>query len=155
MRVNSNNVPSLRHLPLANQVPAKTRDAGTEKFFGAALNLSKGCTLITLILYGGKIPVEKQRDSAARMIMLRTVAQYCLSKENLDIILNADPDEQNAHLTGLAKNAQQYIKYHLSGNANNFMGEKVFTQHDIFPSAAVRKHLGLTGEHATKSFMDM
>ncbi len=81
MLLNSNNVPSLRHLPLANQVPAKTRDAGMEKFLGAALNLSKGCTLITLILYGGKIPVEKQRDSAVWMIVLHTVAQYFLSKK--------------------------------------------------------------------------
>ncbi len=83
------------------------------------------------------------------------MAQYCLSQETLDIILNANPEEQNAHLTGLAKNAQQYLKYHLSCNAYNFMGEKVLTQHDVFPSAAVRKYLGLTGNHASKSFMDM
>ncbi len=90
-----------------------------------------------------------------QMTVLRTVAPYCLSKEALDIILKADPDEQNAHLTGLAKNSQQYIKYHLFGTANNFMANKVLTQHDVFPSDAVKKHLGLTGDHASKSFMDM
>ncbi len=37
----------------------------------------------------------------------------------------------------------------------NFMADKVLTQHTVFPSEAVKKYLGLTGEHATKSFMDM
>ena len=155
IRVNSNNFPSLLHLPLANQVPAKTRDLSTEKFFGAALNLSKGYTMVTLILNGCKLPVEKQRDSVMRMIVLRTVAQYCLSKETLDIILNADPDEQINHLSGLARNSQQYIKYQLYGDVANFMADKVMTQHDVFPSDAVKKHLGLIGNLALKSFMNM
>ena len=103
-----------------------------------------------MIISGHKVPVEKVRDSPARMIVLRTVAPYCLDDESL-----ADPDEQNAFLCGLAKNAQQYIKYALYGTVANFMADKVLTQHDVFPSAAVRKHLGLTGDHATKSFMDM
>jgi len=155
MRVNSNNVISLRHLPLANQIPAKTRDEGTAKLFGATLNLSKGYCLISLVLSGHKVPVEKQRDSVMRTIVLRTVAPYCLNDETLDAILKADPEEQNALLMGLAKNAQQYIKYQLYGTVANFMADKVLTQHDVFPSAAVKKHLGLTGDHATKSFMDM
>ncbi len=81
VRVNYNNILSLCHLPLANQVPAMTRDSGTEKSFDTALNLSKGYTLITLILNGCKMPVEKQRDSVTQMIVLHTVAPYCLSKE--------------------------------------------------------------------------
>ena len=89
-----------------------------------------------------------------RTIVLRTVAPYCLNDESLDTILKADSEEQNALLSGLAKNAQQYIKYQLYGNVANFMADKVLTQH-VFLSAAVRKHLGLTGDHATKSFMDM
>jgi hypothetical protein len=57
MLVNSNNLLSLHHLPLANQVPAKTRDPGMmEKFFDTALNLNKGYTLIPLILNGCKLP---------------------------------------------------------------------------------------------------
>ena len=88
-------------------------------------------------------------------IVLRTVAPYCLNDETLDTILKADPEEQNALLMDLAKNAEQNIKYQLYGTVANFMADKVLTQHDVFPSAAVRKHLGLTGDHATKSFMDM
>ena len=155
IRVNSNNVISLRHLALANQVPSKTRDEGTEKCFSASLTLSKAYTLFTLVVNGSKMPVEKQRDSVMRMILLRTVAPYCLDKESMDTILGADPEELNAYLTGLAKNAQQVIKYHMYGMVANFMADKVLTQHDVFPSEAVKKHLGLTGEHATKSFMDM
>jgi len=155
MRVNCNNVIALRHLDLSKQIPAKTRDEGTAKFFDATLNLSKGFSLVSLIISGHKVPVEKVRDSPARMIVLRTVAPYCLNDETLDTILKADPDEQNAFLGGLAKNAQQYIKYALYGTVANFMADKVLTQHDVFPSAAIRKHLGLTGDHATKSFMDL
>jgi hypothetical protein len=155
IRVNSNNVISLRHLALANQVPTKTRDEGSEKCFSASLTLGKAYTLFTLVVNGCKMPVEKQRDSAMRMILLRTVAPYCLDRESMDTILGADPEELNAFLTGLAKNAQQVIKYHMYGIVANFMADKVLTQHDVFPSEAVKMHLGLTGEHATRSFMDM
>ncbi len=72
MGVKSNNVISLLHLALANQVPSKTRDSGTEKCFGAAHTLSKAYTLLTLILNGSKMPVEQQRDSAVRMFLLRS-----------------------------------------------------------------------------------
>jgi hypothetical protein len=89
------------------------------------------------------------------MTVLRTVAPYCLSKETLNIILNADPYGQKAHLTGLAKNAQQFIKYQLFGTVGNYMGEKVLARHNVFPSGSVRKHLGLTGDNTSKSFMDM
>jgi hypothetical protein len=89
------------------------------------------------------------------MIVLRTVAPYCLSKETLDIILNAEPEKHNALLSGLARNGQQYLKYHLYGEVANSMADKVLTQHDVFPSDTVREHLGLTGDQASKSFMDM
>ena len=59
MRVNSNYVISLRHLDLAKQIPAKTRDEGTAKFFDATLNLSKGYSLVSLLINGHKVPVEK------------------------------------------------------------------------------------------------
>jgi hypothetical protein len=97
-RINANNVISLRHLPLANQVPAKTRDAGTDKFFGSTLNLSKCTTMIALIIHGHKLPIEKHRDMPSRMVLLCTKAPYCLSEETLAIILKEDPEEQNALL---------------------------------------------------------
>jgi hypothetical protein len=101
------------------------------------------------------MPVENQLDSVVWMILLRSVGPYCLSKESMDTVLEADTEELHAYLSGLAKNAQQVIKYNLYGIAGNFLADKVLTQHDVFPSEPVRKNLGLTGEHATKSFMDM
>jgi hypothetical protein len=125
------------------------------KCFGAAHTFSKAYTLFTLIVNGSKMPVEKQRDSVMRMMLLRSAGPYCLSKESMDTLLEADTKELHAYLTGLAKNAQQIIKYNVYGIACNFLADKVLTQHDIFPSEPVKKHLGLTGEHETKSFMDM
>ncbi len=101
------------------------------------------------------MPVEKQRDSVMRMILLRTAGPYCLSKESMDTLLEADTEELHAYLSGLAKNEQQIIKYNVYGIAGNFLADKVLTKHDVFPSKPVKKHLGLTGKHATKSFMDM
>ncbi len=110
--------------------------------------------MFTLVINGKNMPVEKQRDSQIRMILLRSAAPYCLSQENLDTILGLDPKECNAYLTGLAKNAQQTIKYTAYGLAGNFMADKVLTQHDVFPAEAVKSHLDLTGENTKKSFME-
>jgi hypothetical protein len=154
-RVNSNNVISLRHLPLANRIPAKTRDPGTAKFFGGTLNLSKGSTMIALIVFGNKLPIEKHRDITSRLQLLQTVAPFCLSEETLADILKADPEEINALLSGLARNSQQYIRYHLVGNVGNFMADKVLTQKDIHPNEVIKKNLGLIQDHAYKSFMEV
>ena len=154
-RINANNVVSLRHLPLANQIPAKTKDSGTDKFFGVNLNLSKTNTIISLIVFGHKLPVEKHRDNASRMALLYTVAPFCLSEETMAVIVAADPDERNALLSGLARNSQQFIRYHLKGMVGNFMSDKVLTQKDVHPNAVIKKHLGLIEEHAVKSFMEV
>jgi hypothetical protein len=89
------------------------------------------------------------------MVLLRTVAPYCLSEETLAIILKADPEEQNALLSGFARNSQQYLRYHLVGNVHNFMADKVLTQKDVYPNEVVKKNLGLIQEHAAKSFMEV
>ena len=80
------------------------------KCFGAAHTLSKAYTLFTLIVNGSKMPIEKQRDSVMRMMLLCSAGPYCLSKESMDTLLEADTKELHAYLTGLAKNAQQIIK---------------------------------------------
>jgi hypothetical protein len=87
------------------------------------------------------------------MILLRTVAPYCLSDDRIGYHL--DPEEQNALLTGLARNSQQYIKYQLVGTVHNFMADKVFTQRDVYPFNPVKQNLGLIGDNASKSFMDV
>jgi hypothetical protein len=103
MRVNCNNVVSLRHLALALQVLAKTRDEGTMKCFGAAHTLSKAYTLFTLIVNGSKMPVEKQKDSVMRMIHTASLSGSVLVEQVRWILLEADTKELHAYLTGLTR----------------------------------------------------
>ena len=70
-------------------------------------------------------------------------------------MMEADPDERSTYLIGLAKNAQQLLRYSLCGHAINDVCEKVLTPRDIHPSHDVKLQPALTGEHARKSFMDM
>ncbi len=77
---------SMRDLDLASRVPTKIKDDGTDKLFNARLTLSKAFTLFTLIIHGKNLPIEKIRDETHRLILLRSAAPYCLSKEILDTI---------------------------------------------------------------------
>jgi hypothetical protein len=151
----ANNVVSMRLLDLASQVPAKTHYPGAKKLHNSRLSLSKCFALMSFVEYGKQMPVEKVRDSTHRLILLQSVALYCLSQEQLDMILEGDPDERNAYLIGLAKNAQQIIKYGLGGTVNNYVGEKVLTPRDVYLSDEIKIHLGLVNENSKKAFMDM
>jgi hypothetical protein len=111
--------------------------------------------MIALIVFGNKVPIEKHRDITSRLQLLHTVAPFCLSEETLADILKADPEEINALLSGLARNSQQYIRYHLVGSVGNFMSVKVLTQKDIGPNEVITKNLGLIQDHAWKSFMEL
>ena len=70
-------------------------------------------------------------------------------------IEGADPHESAAYLQGMARAAQQRIRYTLYGLVNNHFNERVFTGSGVQPANELVKHLGLVGEHAGKSFMDM
>jgi hypothetical protein len=150
-----NGAVSMRDLDLASQVPTKVRDVGTAELFKAKPTLSKAFTLFTLVLHGKNLPIEKIRDETHRLILLYSAAPYCLSKETLQTILEADSDERKAYMIGLAKNAQQVIRYTLYGLAGNYMNEKVLTSRDVFPADDVKLHLGLTGANAQKVFMEL
>lgn len=151
----ANNVVSMRLLDLASQVPAKTHYPDAKKLHNSRLSLSKCFALMSFVEYGKQMPVEKVRDSTHRLILLQSVAPYCLSQEQLDMILEGDPDERNAYLIGLAKNAQQILKYGLGGTVNNYVSEKVLTPRDVYPSDEIKIHLGLVNENSKKAFMDM
>ena len=123
--------------------------------FHASLSIGKAFTVVCLIINGKHMPVEKHRDGPNRLILLHTAAQFSLSKDQLDMILEADPVEMGAYVTALARNTQQVVRYTLYGQFNNYMNEKVLTPRDVFPSDDVKLHLGLTGENQRKSFMDL
>jgi hypothetical protein len=110
-----NGAVAMRDLELASQVPTKVRDNDAAELFRALLNLSKASTFFILVIHGKNMPIEKVWDNIPRDDLLYSAVQYCLKKENLDIILDADADERKAYLIGLVKNAQQVVKYILPG----------------------------------------
>ena len=151
----SNGNVAMRDLDLASRIPTKTRDDDADKMFNAKLPLTKAFSLFTMMAYGPRLPVEKARDETHRRILLRSAASYSLSMETLETILAADRDELTAYEIGLAKNAQQILKYTLPGLLGNYMNEQVFTPRGVYPADDVKMHLGLTGAHAQMSFMNL
>ena len=151
----SNGVVAMRDLDLAARVPTKTRDDDAAKMFNAKLTLSKAFTLFTLMVHGPRMPVEKARDDTHRRILLHSAAPYALSQETLETILGADRDELIAYTIGLAKNAQQVLKYTLGGMVGNVLNEQVFTPRNVYPTDVIKVHLGLTGDHARMSVMNL
>ena len=145
----------MRDLDLATRVPTKTRDDDAAKMFNAKLTLSKAFTLYTLMVHGPRMPVEKARDDTHRRILLHSAAPYALSQETLETILDADRDELIAYTIGLAKNAQQVLKYTLGGMVGNVLNEQVFTPRNVYPTDVIKVHLGLTGDHARMSVMNL
>ncbi len=114
-------ISSERGLELASRVPTEAKDEGVAKLHHAALTLSREFTLFTLVQAGKHLPFEKHRDDSLRHWILYSVAQYSLSPESLATILKADSDEKQAYFIGLAKNAQQVIRYTLYGIMGNYM----------------------------------
>ena len=155
LHVLTNNVVSMRLLDLAARVPTKTHDREALRLLNCCLPLSKVYTLLSFIIYGRHTPVEKHKDVSARLILMHSSAPYCLNSANLQTVLEADPDELSAYLIGLAKNAQQINRYALYGTVCNWIGEKVLTPRAVYPSDDIKVHLGLVGEHAKKSIMDL
>jgi hypothetical protein len=145
----------MRALGLAHQVLTKSRDAGAPKLCSVSLTLSKAFTLICFVHCGKHMPVEKHRDEPARLIILQSAAKYSLNAASLKKIVDSKADEHSAFLIGLAKNAQQVIRYSLYGQTINFICDKVLTPRDVHPSDEIKTHLGLTGDNARKSFMDV
>ena len=117
-RITANGNFSIRESELASQIPSKTRYEGAPRFFHAALSISKAFTVATFIIYGKHMPVGKHRDITFRLILLHTAAQFSLSKDQLDTILEADPVEMGAYLIALARNTQQVVRYTLYGQLN-------------------------------------
>ena len=108
----------MRYLDLASLVPPETRAIDAPRLFNASLALSKAFTVASFIINGKHMPVEKHRDSTNRLILLHTAAQFSLSKDQLDTILEASPMEMGACVTALARNTQQVVRYTLYGQLN-------------------------------------
>ena len=108
-----------------------------------------------MMVYCPRMPIEKARDESHCRILLYSAAPYCLSQETLETILGADRNELSAYEQGLAKKAQQIYKNTLTGLLGNFMNEQVFSQRNIYPTDDVKMYLGLTGNHARMSVINL
>ena len=80
---------------------------------------------------------------------------YAISVEQLSEKEDATAEQRCVYLIGMAKSAQQKLRYNLHGSTNNQFNEKVFTGPGLHPDQLVKVHLGLVGEHANKTFLEM
>jgi hypothetical protein len=123
--------------------------------FKAKLLWGQSYTLFCLICCGHELPTEKVRDHGKRLNIMYSASPYALGEEQCRALEEADPLQLKPYLLGMAKAAQQSLKYLLSAKANHHFNQFVFTRHGVLPRSEIRLNLGLVGEHAEKSFMDM
>jgi hypothetical protein len=150
-----NGVIALRDLELSEIVPPKKHHPEAEKLFGQSLSWGQAYTLFTMVMCGKYLPVEKVRDEELRLRIMYSAHPYAISVEQLSEIEDATAEQRCAYLLGMAKSAQQKLRYNLYGRTNNQFNEKVFTCPGLHPDQLIKVHLGLVGEHADKTFMEM
>ena len=150
-----NGVIALRDLELSESVPPKKHHPEAEQLFGQLLSWGQAYTLFTMVICGKDLPVEKVRDEELRLRVMYSAHPYAISVEQLSEIEDATAEQRCAYLLGMAKSAQQKLRYNLYGRTNNQFNEKVFTGPGLHPDQLVKVHLGLVGEHADKTFMEM
>ena len=148
-----NGVIALRDLELSEIVPPKKHHPEAEKLFGQSLSWGQAYTLFTMVMCGKYL--EKVRDEELRLRIMYSAHPYAISVEQLSEIEDATAEQRCAYLLGMAKSAQQKLRYNLYGRTNNQFNEKVFTCPGLHPDQLIKVHLGLVGEHADKTFMEM
>ena len=150
-----NGVVALKALALSDKVSKKQHWPEALTLYGAKLLWGQSFTLFSLIMFGKDLPTDKVRKDEERTAVMYSAAQYALSDEQLSALEDADPQELMPYLLGMGKAAQQSLKYLLYAKVNQFFNDYVFTRPGVYPSTDIRIHLGLTGVHADKSFMDL
>jgi hypothetical protein len=150
-----NGVVALKALALSDKVSKKQHWPEALTLNCAKLLWGQSFTLFSLIVFGKDLPTEKVRNDEERTAIMLSAAPYALSDEQLSALEDAHPQELMQYLQGMVKAAQQSLKYLLYAKVNQFFNDYVFTRPGVYPSTDIRIHLGLTGVHADKSFMDL
>ena len=151
-----NGVVALKNLELSELVVKKKRYLGAIPLFKSNLLWGQAYTLFCMTKYGKEIPTEKVRDHDKRMLIMYSASPYALGDDQCDALEQADKLDLKAYLIGMVKATQQLIKYVLYAKVGDHFNNYVFTKAGVSPSRSdVRMHLGLVGDHAEKSFMDM
>ena len=73
------------------------------------------------------VTVEMVRDEELRLCLMYSAHPYAISVEQLSEIEDATAEQRCAYLLGMAKSAQQKLRYNLYCRTNNQFNEKVFT----------------------------
>jgi hypothetical protein len=151
-----NGVVALKNLKLSELVAKKKSYLGATPLFKANLLWGQAYTLFCLIKYGKDIPTEKVRDHDKRMLIMYSASPYALGDEQCRALDEADTLDLRPYLLGMSRATQQIIKYVLYAKVGDHFNNYVTTKTGVCPSRSdVRLHLGLVGDHAEKSFMDM
>jgi len=151
-----NGVVALKNLQLSELVAKKKRYHGAAPLFKANLLWGQAYTLFCLIKHGKDIPTEKVRDHDKRLLIMYSASPYALGDDECSALEEADILDLRPYLLGMSKASQQIIKYVLYAKVHDHFNNYVFTKTGVSPSRSdVRMHLGLVGDHAEKSFMDM
>jgi hypothetical protein len=149
-----NGVVSMKDLELCDRVPSKGRFHEAELLLGCTPNLGQAYALFSLVMCGKDHPVEKGRDQVLRERIMLSAAPYALSDDQVEAIGEAAPEARAAFLHGLAKAAQQKLRYVLYGMVGNHFNAHVFLKNAI-PVDRVRTHLGLKDLDPERCFMDL
>ena len=157
-----NGVVALKALGLSEKVSKKQHWPEALTLNCAKLLWGQSFTLFSLIVFGKDLrhhlPTDKVRHDEERTAIMLSAAPNALSDEQLSALEDAHPQELMQYLQGMVKAAQQSLKYLLYAKVklvNQFFNDYVFTRPGVYPSTDIRIHLGLTGVHADKSFMDL
>jgi hypothetical protein len=151
-----NGVVALKNLKLSELVNKKKCFPGATPLFKAKLLWGQAYTLFCLIKFGKDIPTEKVRDHDKRLLIMYSASPYALGDDECSALEEADILDLRPYLLGMSKASQQIIKYVLYAKVHDHFNNYVFTKTGVSPSRSdVRLNLGLVGDHADKSFMDM
>ena len=150
-----NGAVSMKALDLSESIPSKHFDSDAMPLFGARLSFGQAYALFTLVKCGHGVPAEKIRVHETRLLILMSAQPHCISDDQLCEILEASPEERLAFLHGMAKAAQQKLRYNLYGAVGNLYNERVFTKNGVQPDETVKRYLGLKDLVPQKSIMDM
>lgn len=145
----------MKELDLADAVRSKDRDPEASTLLGAKLTWGQSYALFSLVMCGKDSPMERFRDDAMRNRIMRSAQPYALNSDQLDMIIEAEPQPRMAYLHGLTKAAHQKLRYGLFGTVGNHFNANVFMKSGSHPADAVRLHLGLKDLIPERSFMDM
>ena len=147
----------MNDLERCDRVPSKGRFHEAELLLGCTPTLGQAYALFSLVMCGKDHPVEKGRDQGLRERIMLSAAPYALSDDQVEAIGEAAPEARAAFLHGLAKAAQQKLRYVLYGMVGNHFNAHVFyfILKNSIPVDRVKTRLVLQDLDQKLSFMNL